>query len=90
MNGVITVKANIDCDDPRIEDLVYTVTLNDNLWETQGEIKIHIIDINNKSPTFLAFEKEVRLYENITTGDPIERIITTDMDRDRKQSILSV
>lgn len=82
---MITVKANIDCDDPRIEDLVYTVHLNDNLWETTGEIQIHIIDINNKAPTFLDFDKEVKLYENISTGDPIGRIITTDMDRDRKQ-----
>lgn len=40
-NGVITVKegALIDCDgDPKIFDLVYTVTLDDGLWTTDGEV----------------------------------------------------
>lgn len=40
-NGVITVKegALIDCDgDPKIYDLVYTVSLNDSLWQTDGEV----------------------------------------------------
>lgn len=85
-NGVITVKenANIDCDDPPIEDLVYTVSLRDPDHLTEGEIRIHINDINNKPPTFGTFETTVKRYENITTGDFIEQIKTSDIDRDRK------
>ncbi|KAJ6639917.1 Cadherin-23 [Pseudolycoriella hygida] len=88
-NGVITVmeNANIDCDDPKIDDLIYNVTLNDGLFETEGTIKIHIIDINNKIPTFGEFNTTVELYENATTGDEIRTILTSDMDRDIPHNI---
>ncbi|XP_037029736.1 cadherin-23-like [Bradysia coprophila] len=89
-NGVITVRdgAIIDCDgDPKIYDLVYTVTLNDSLWITEGEIRINIIDINNKYPFFGEFEVEVSIYENATTGDEIQIILTSDMDRDPPHNI---
>lgn len=90
-NGVITVKenANIDCDDPPIEYLIYTISLRDKDHLTEGEIRIHINDINNKPPTFGEFEAIVKLYENITTGNFIQEIKTSDIDRDRKYCGLS-
>lgn len=41
-NGGITVNegATIDCDgDPKIFDLVYTITINDGELESEGEVK---------------------------------------------------
>lgn len=46
------------------------------------QIQIRVIDINNKDPTLGTFNREIELYENITTGTDIERIITIDLDRD--------
>jgi hypothetical protein len=38
--GVLTVKANltIDCDDPKIDDLSYLVTLTDKVHTATGEV----------------------------------------------------
>lgn len=46
------------------------------------QIKINIIDINNKFPQVGLFEQTIEMFENATTGDFITQIVATDADRD--------
>ena len=48
------------------------------------QIKIRIIDLNNKIPQYGVFDTVVEFYENITTGHLIQTLATSDMDRDGK------
>jgi hypothetical protein len=46
------------------------------------QIKITVIDINNKFPQIEDFETVIEMYENATTGDHIVTVIASDKDRD--------
>jgi hypothetical protein len=84
--GVLSVLADreIGCDVPRRDDLKLKVILNDGDHETEGTIRIDIVDINNKRPETDTLEMEISLYENATDGDFIAKIDVTDLDRDGK------
>ncbi|XP_055680929.1 protein dachsous-like [Lutzomyia longipalpis] len=81
--GVIEVDADqaIDCDDPKLDYLEYVITLSDGDHITTGNIKIDMIDTNNKLPEETSFEKTIEIYENTTEGVFVT-IGATDQDRD--------
>lgn len=88
--GAIKVEENaiIDCDRPKLYYLEYTVTVSDGELSTEGDIRISIIDINNKSPYILEFKNPVELYENATTDTPVGYIRAADIDRDPPHNTL--
>lgn len=77
----VTTSNTIDCDVPPREYLDYRITASDSLNENFLDIKIFIIDTNNKLPDFLDFVDTVRIYENQTEG-LVVAVGATDLDRD--------
>nr|AEL22856.1 CAD protein [Sesamia inferens] len=96
--GQITVQKNqaIDADEPPRFNLYYTVIASDKCsmedltqcppdptyHDTEGDIKIQIIDTNNKVPRLENIQFEVPIYEDSVTGFEFYELIASDLDRD--------
>ncbi|GAB0091829.1 fat-like cadherin-related tumor suppressor homolog [Sergentomyia squamirostris] len=87
--GVIEVEADqaIDCDEPRLDYLEYIITLTDGVHTTTGNVKIDMIDTNNKLPQEATFEKEIYLYEN-ASDLMFVTVQATDKDRDEPHNVV--
>ncbi|VVD00119.1 unnamed protein product [Leptidea sinapis] len=92
----------IDADIPPQYYLNYTVIASDrcltdacppdpNYHETEGDISIFIIDINNKMPfpETDKFNETVYIYENATSGDEVVSLVSLDQDRDEIYNTVS-
>lgn len=87
MTGEITVIGEvgneIGCDVPPRDYLEYRIIATDSLHRTPIDIKIHIIDTNNKFPAFFDFLETVSIYEDQSEG-LVVRLAATDLDRDEQ------
>lgn len=48
------------------------------------QLSIAVIDVNNQAPVLDAFEQQVQIYENATTGTFVGQVKAHDNDRDSK------
>lgn len=62
--------------------------LTQNTFHHIFQIKINIIDINNKFPQVGVFAESIKMFENATTGDFITQIWASDADRDEPHNTI--